>query len=50
MKKLRVIFFGTPGLSANILAYLSDVLDIVAIVTNPDQPAGRGHELTMSPV
>lgn len=53
MKKLRVIFFGTPGLSANILTYLwtqSNVLDIVAIVTNPDQPAGRGHELTMSPV
>lgn len=52
MKKLRIIFFGTPGLSANILGYLaqSDMLDIVAVVTNPDQPAGRGHELTMSPV
>jgi methionyl-tRNA formyltransferase len=52
MNKINCIFFGTPGLSANILKYLhaQDELNILAVVTNPDQPAGRGHELMTSPV
>lgn len=52
MNKINCIFFWTPGLSANILKYLhtQESLNIVAVVTTPDQPAGRGHELMMSPV
>lgn len=52
MKKLRAIFFGTPQLSADILAYLlnSEGLNIVAIVSNPDAAGGRGHALIPSPV
>lgn len=53
MKKINCIFFWTPGLSANILAYLyaqMDLINIVAVVTNPDKPAGRGHELMRSAV
>lgn len=52
MNKINCIFFWTPGLSSNILKYLhaQESLNIIAVVTNPDQPAGRGHELMMSPV
>ncbi len=52
MKKINCIFFWTPGLSANILKYLhaQNSLNIIAVVTNPDQPAGRGHGLMMSAV
>jgi methionyl-tRNA formyltransferase len=52
MKKLRALFFGTPQLSADILADLlvSDMLEIIAIVSNPDTTGGRGHTLIQSPV
>jgi methionyl-tRNA formyltransferase len=52
MSKTRLIFFGTPQLSATILEYLltQETLEIVAVVTNPDAPAGRGHTRVTSPV
>ncbi|MBP6921526.1 methionyl-tRNA formyltransferase, partial [Candidatus Gracilibacteria bacterium] len=53
MKKLRVIFFGTPGLSAEILRYLlkqNDIVEIVGVVTNPDKIGGRGHQVMSSSV
>lgn len=53
MKKINCIFFGTPDLSKQILEYLyshQEILNIVAVVTNPDKPAGRGHELVKSTV
>jgi len=52
MKKLRVVFFGTPQLSADILSHLltSDILDIVALVSNPDATGGRGHTIIQSPI
>ena len=52
MKKLRAVYFWTPGLSANILTYLlqQDTLDVVGVVTNPDKPAWRGHQMIASPV
>ncbi|MBP7823542.1 methionyl-tRNA formyltransferase, partial [Candidatus Gracilibacteria bacterium] len=53
MKKLRVLFFGTPQLSADILSYLltqEEHLEIVGVVSNPDKIGGRGHELIASPV
>ena len=50
--KIKVIFFGTPKIALKSLEYLinSDKIDILAVVTQPDKPAGRGHKLTMSPI
>lgn len=52
MKKLRTVFFGTPELSSDIMNDLleSSLLDIVAVVSNPDTNGGRGHSLLRSPV
>lgn len=53
MKKLRAIYFWTPGLSAEILKYLlgqDEVLDIVWVVTNPDKIGGRWHQVMSSSV
>ncbi len=52
MKKIRVVFFGTPQLSADILIYLlsEGSCDIVGVVSNPDTTGGRGHTLIKSPV
>jgi methionyl-tRNA formyltransferase len=53
MKKLRVLFFWTPQLSADILSYLltkEQHIDIIWVVSNPDKIGGRGHEVIPSPV
>jgi methionyl-tRNA formyltransferase len=52
MKKLRVVYFGTPQLSADILTYLmkDESHDIVGVVSTPDATGGRGHTLIQSPV
>ena len=50
-KNSKIIFFGTPALSAMVLNTLIDSgYDIVAVVTNPDAPVGRKHVITPSPV
>ncbi len=49
---MRVAFFGTPAPAVPALEALlaaTDV-DLVAAVTNPDRPSGRGHRLTPPPV
>lgn len=49
--KIRVVFMGTPTLSATILeALLEKKYNIVGIVTKTDKPAGRKQELIESPV
>lgn len=48
--KPRAIFFGTPEFAASCLSALTDVADIVQVVTQPDRPAGRGMKLTAQPV
>ena len=52
MAKLRVIFAGTPGFAAASLQALLDhpAVDIVAVYTQPDKPAGRGQQLRESAV
>lgn len=51
MTKPRIIFAGTPDFAAQHLKALLDALfEIVAVYTQPDRPAGRGHKLTPSPV
>lgn len=47
----RVIFMGTPDFSVPTLAaLLHDGYQVVAVVTQPDRPAGRGRRLEPSPV
>lgn len=49
---LRIIFAGTPDFAAcHLQALLADNQhQVVAVYTQPDRPAGRGHKLQPSPV
>lgn len=48
---MRIIFAGTPDFAASALAaLLANEQQIVAVLTQPDRPAGRGMQLTPSPV
>ena len=49
---VNVVFFGTPSIALKSLEYLiqSEKINVLAVVTQPDKPAGRGHKLTMSPI
>ena len=50
MNKLKTIFMGTPDFAVPSLEALKDKVDLIAVVTQPDRPRGRGHKLTPSPV
>ncbi len=49
---IKIVFFGTPKIAVKSLEYLnaSSDIDVLAVVTQPDKPAGRGKKITMSPV
>jgi methionyl-tRNA formyltransferase len=48
---LKIIFAGTPHFATAALeALLTQQFDVVAVLTQPDRPAGRGMQLTLSPV
>ena len=48
---LRIIYMGTPDFAVEPLKTLVEAgRDVVAVVTMPDKPAGRGHKLQFSPV
>lgn len=48
---LRIVFAGTPAFAAVALqALLDSPHQILAVYTQPDRPAGRGQQLTASPV
>ena len=50
-KRLRIVFMGTPDFAVLPLEYLAlNQYQVVAVYTQPDKPAGRGHPLTFSPV
>ena len=50
-KDLRIIFLGTPDFAVPSLAKLvENGYNIVAVITAPDKPAGRGLQLQQSPV
>lgn len=51
-RKIRIVFFGTPEFSASTLRALleSKEIEVAAVVTQPDRPAGRGGKLSMSAV
>jgi methionyl-tRNA formyltransferase len=48
--KLRVVFAGTPAFALPPLAALHAAHELVGVLTQPDRPAGRGRQLTASPV
>ena len=50
MEKLRVIFMGTPDFAVPCLEKLSEAADVMAVITQPDRPRGRGQKLVPSPV
>ncbi len=47
---INIVFFGTPAIALKSLEYLynSDRINVLAVVTQPDKPAGRGHKIQMS--
>ena len=49
---INVVFFGTPVIALKSLEYLynSEKINVLAVVTQPDKPAGRGHKISMSPI
>src|SRR5512147_1527974 len=47
---MRIVFFGSPEFAVPSLAALSEDHEVVAVVTQPDRPAGRGAKLQMPAV
>jgi methionyl-tRNA formyltransferase len=47
---MKIIFAGTPHFAASALAALLTEHQVVAVLTQPDRPAGRGMQLAASPV
>src|SRR5580692_5294147 len=51
MKRLRIVFMGTPEFAVPMLeALVTSAHEVVGVVTAPDKPAGRGMQLTESEV
>lgn len=44
-RKLRVVFAGNPHIAVGTLRSLAEACHVVAVITNPDRPAGRGRVL-----
>ena len=48
---MRVLFWGTPDFAVpSLQAILGEGHEVVAVVTQPDRPAGRGQEVRHSHV
>jgi methionyl-tRNA formyltransferase len=47
---VKIIFAGTPQFAAGALAALIREHQVIAVLTQPDRPSGRGMQLTASPV
>ena len=51
MDALKIIFMGTPEFAVPSLeALVENGVNVVAVVTAPDKPQGRGQKITFSPV
>lgn len=48
--KLRVVFMGTPQFALPSFEAVAETEEIIAVVTQPDRPQGRGMTLTPPPV
>ena len=50
MKDLRIVFMGTPEFAVPSLRILAEnSFNVVAVITAPDKPQGRGQKLMFSP-
>ncbi|MBI5006592.1 MAG: methionyl-tRNA formyltransferase [Nitrosomonadales bacterium] len=47
---MKIIFAGTPQFAASALDAILKEHEVVAVLTQPDRPSGRGMQLTASPV
>ncbi len=48
---MRAVFMGTPEIAATVLkSVLASKHEVIAVVTQPDKPKGRGHEMAFPPV
>ena len=48
---MRIVFAGTPDVAVpSLTALLASRHEVLAVVTRPDAPSGRGKKLTASPV
>ena len=47
---LRIVFAGTPEFAVPCLRAAAARGEVVAVYTQPDRPAGRGRQMTISPV
>jgi methionyl-tRNA formyltransferase len=51
MNSLRIVFMGTPEFAVPSLEILvANKLNVVAVITAPDKPQGRGQKINFSPV
>ena len=47
---MRIVFMGTPAFAVKSLEACLSLGEVVAVVTQPDKPRGRGQEVSFSPV
>ena len=47
---MRLVFFGSGEFGLPTLRALASAHEVVGVVTQPDRPAGRGRELTPTPI
>ena len=48
---MKIVFFGTPGFAVGVLSKIvENKYNVIAVVTAPDKPAGRGKKLQASDV
>jgi methionyl-tRNA formyltransferase len=47
---LKTVFMGTPDVAVPFLRLLASKTDVVAVVSQPDRPAGRGLNVVPTPV
>ncbi len=48
---MKIIFMGTPDFSTGVLERIIEAgHEVTAVVTQPDKPKGRGHEMQFPPV
>ena len=47
---IKVVYMGTPDIAVKSLSKLCEEFVVLAVVTQPDRPKGRGNKLTPPPV
>ena len=47
---MKIVFMGTPAFAVPTLAMLIAEHDVVAVLTQPDKPKGRGKKIRFSPI